>query len=47
MSSPNAWGSLREKGGGGCDGHLFRDVLLVGVGLNSSGDAGMGQFFML
>ena len=27
-------------GGGGGDGHLFWIVLLVGVGLNSSGDTG-------
>ena len=31
-------GSLRKSGGG--DGHLFWIVLLVGVGLNSSGDTG-------
>ena len=46
MSFPNAWGSLRERGGGGgggCDGHLFWIVLLVGVGLNSSGDPGRGS----
>ena len=35
MLSPNAWGSVRERGG---DGHLFWIMLLVGVGLNSSGD---------
>ena len=40
--SSNAWGSLRERGGGG-DGHLFRIVLLAGVGLNSSGDPGRGS----
>ena len=34
MSSPNAWGSLRERGGG--DGHLF--WVMLGVGLNSSMD---------
>ena len=32
MSSPNAWGSLRERGGGG-DGHLF--WIMLGVGLNN------------
>ena len=36
MSSSNALGSLRERGGG--DGHLFWIMLLVGVGLNSSTD---------
>ena len=36
------WGGGGGGGGGG-DGHLFRAVLLVGVGLNSSGDAGMGS----
>ena len=39
VPSPNAWGLLREGGGGG-DGHLFWIVLLAGVGLNSSGDPG-------
>ena len=43
VPSPDAWGSLRERGG---DGHLFWIVLLAGVGLNSSGDPGLG-FFML
>ena len=38
VPSPNAWGSLRERGGG--DDHLFWIVLLVGVGLNSLGDLG-------
>ena len=39
MSSSNAWGLLRERWGeGGCDGHLFWILLLVGVRLNSSGD---------
>ena len=33
MSSPNAWGSLRERGG---DGHLF--WIMLGVWLNSSMD---------
>ena len=42
MSSPNARGSMRKRGRGG-DGHLFWAVLLVGVGLNSSGDPGMGS----
>ena len=28
---------------GGCDGHLFWIVLLVEVGLNSSGDPGRGS----
>ena len=33
MSCPNAWGSLKERGG---DGHLF--LIMLGVGLNSSMD---------
>ena len=32
MSSPNAWGSLRERWGVGGDGHLF--WIILGVGLN-------------
>ena len=38
VPSSNAWGLLKERGGG--DGHLFWIMLLVGVGLNSSGDLG-------
>ena len=34
MPSPNIWRSLREERG---DGHLSWIVLLVGMGLNSSG----------
>ena len=43
MSFPNAWGLLREREGGGGDGHLFWIVPLMGVGLNSSGDPGRGS----
>ena len=39
MSSPNAWGSLRERGEG--DGHLF--WIMLGVGLNSSMDPDRGS----
>ena len=35
MSSPDTWGSLRERR---VCGHLFSVMLCVGVGLNSSGD---------
>ena len=42
---PNVWGLLRDGGGGGGVGHLSRIMLLVGVGLNGSGD--LNEFFML
>lgn len=38
-----ALGSLRERGVG--DGHLLGIVLLVGVGLNSSGDSDKASFW--
>ena len=38
MCSPDAWGLLRERRGGG-DGHLFSVMLCVGVGLNSTDDS--------
>ena len=34
---------VEGEGGGGGDGHLFWIVLLMGVGLNSSGDPGRGS----
>ena len=36
-------GIVEGEGGGGGDGHLFWIVLLMGVGLNSSGDPGRGS----
>ena len=43
VPSPNAWGSLRERGG---DGHLFWIVLFAGVGLKKFRKFRYG-FFML
>ena len=40
MSSPDTWGSLRERRG---DGHLCSVMLRVGVGLNSIGDSDEGS----